>query len=196
MGLSRKEMEKFIVQTIDDGKRRKMAVELVEKDNYRNLFGFYTMAPADYDSPVEIPEGWGAAMELEHRAVDRFLKKFKSLEGVIYGEGGFIKSGARGKNRGAKAMIHVAKWLVEEHKAKCFFLNLTGVYMLKGLQREGFTLEFTSYYDEFEYKGKKPYASVKPSPYGADPKRAGAYLMAVYKEDVMRVFKNDQRPRL
>ena len=36
-------------------------------------------------------------MDLEHQAVKAFTKRFESLEGVIYGEGGNLKPGARGK---------------------------------------------------------------------------------------------------
>ena len=69
---------------------------MVERGNYSNLVGYYSIANAAYESPVHIPPGWDATMALEHEIVDKYIKKFDSLEKVIYGEGGYISPHFRG----------------------------------------------------------------------------------------------------
>ena len=64
---------------------------------------------------------------------------------------------------------------------KCFYINLTGAYMLRGLMKAGFHLEHSMYYDEFEYNGEKPFIDVEKSQIYNEPDRPASYLMAIYE---------------
>ena len=66
-------------------------------------------------------------------------------------------------------MYHTIEWLIENMGMKVFFGHIVGMYVLKPLLDLGFQLEFTNYYDEYEYMGKKVYAGVKPSKYFLEP---------------------------
>ena len=76
---------------IADGKRRKETIELVDRDDYTKLLGYYTYSDADYRPPITIPDGWAATMAMEYEMISRFLKKQSNLDKVAYTEGGFIK---------------------------------------------------------------------------------------------------------
>ena len=131
-------------------------------------------------------------MALEYASVERFHKKFKSLDGVIYGEGGNIKPEFRGKNIGARAMLNFGKWLVHNYKMKCFYINLTGAYMLRGMLKAGFHLEHSMYYDEFEYEGEKPFLEVEKNKIYNEPDRPASYLLAIYDKDIMKLLEKEK----
>ena len=128
-------------------------------------------------------------MELEHQAVNTFLKRFDNLDGVVYGEGGNLKPEARGKAIGSKCMIYFAQWLFDNFNSKCFFINLTGAYMLRGMLKVGFKIELTTYYDEFEYEGEKVFKDVKGGRIYNEPDRPGAYILAIYADDMPKILK-------
>ena len=107
-------------------------------------------------------------MALEHEIVDRYQKRFNSLDKVIYGEGGFVTPSARGQMIGAKACYNTAKWLFEKKGMEVFFLNLTGLYMIRSMQEVGFQIEERILYKDFEFEGKKPFAEVQPNKYYID----------------------------
>ena len=86
-------------------------------------------------------------------------------------------------------MAYFAKWMFEHVKAKCFFLNLTGVYMMRGMVRLGFKIEHTTYYDEYEFEGEKPFKDVKGNQFYNEPDRPGAYILAIYAEDLPKIDK-------
>ena len=69
---------------------------------------------------------------------------------------------------------------------KCYCMNLTGAYMLRGLLKAGFTLEHSIYYDEFEFNGEKPFKDVPPSKIFYEPNRPACYLVAIYDTDIIR----------
>ena len=111
------------------------------------------------------------------------------MEGIVYGEGGNLKTEARGRAIGSKVLIYFAKWLFDHFKAKCFFLNLTGAYMLRGMLKCGYKIEHTTYYDEFEYEGEKVFKDVKGGKIYNEPDRPGAYILAIYAEDMPEIVK-------
>ena len=125
-------------------------------------------------------------MALEHDIVERFTKRFDNLDKVVYGEGGFVSSKARGKMIGAKTMYYFAKYLFEKKGKEVFFINLTGLYMIKSMQRVGYTIEERIFYKEFEYKGQKPFTEVEPSKYYVD-KDPACYLLAITHDKVKQM---------
>ena len=137
-------------------------------------------------------------MALDHLAHTRFLEKFKDHDGILNIEVGYVKSTARGKNVGSRAGFYLGKWLIENMNMKCMYFHLVGMYALRPLLEQGFRLEFTNYYDEFEFEGKKVFEKVKPSKYFYEPNRPGSYLVSIYREDILKKEAEikRQRPRL
>ena len=127
-------------------------------------------------------------MHLEDIAIQKFLKKFDSLDGLIYGEVGYVTAEARGRNIGARALTHLGKWLIDNMDMKCMYFHLIGMYAMRALLEYGFTLEHTMYYDEFEYEGKKIFSEVAPSKYFIEPNRPGSYLVSIYRDDILKKF--------
>ena len=83
-------------------------------------------------------------------------------------------------------MYGTAKWLFEKQGQEVFFLNLTGLYMIKGMIEVGFQVEERIVYEEFEYKGKKPFTEVKRSKYYLDEKPS-CYLLAITAERLKKI---------
>ena len=61
--------------------------------------------------------------------------------------------------------------------------------MLRGMLRMGFKIEQTTYYDEYEFEGQKPFKDVKGNQFYNEPNRPGAYVLAIYAEDMPNILK-------
>ena len=66
-------MRTYIKNLIADGKRRKESIELVDKDDYTKLLGYYSYRDVGYKAPIPIPDGWAATMTMKLEMNDRFV---------------------------------------------------------------------------------------------------------------------------
>ena len=91
----------------------------------------------------------------------------------MVGEVGYASPSARGSNITANVLFHLSKYHFEKLGYEISLFNVTGMYMLKNLKAWGFQIEDRVVYEEFEYKGERPFKDgVKKTSYYLDEKPA------------------------